>query len=105
MRVGVQVTLSLLRMGCERTERTCEGSAMGLLDGLMGNASEIEPERIEEEFGRVMAPGERIEKAYLLIRDLFVFTNKWLILVDKQGRRGTRSSIIHCSIGASLTLA
>lgn len=34
---------------------------MGLLDGLMGNASEIEP--------------ERIEKAYLLIRNLFVFTS------------------------------
>ncbi len=44
---------------------------MGLLDGLMGNASEIEPERIEGEFARVLAPGERIEKAYLLPRDLF----------------------------------
>jgi hypothetical protein len=30
---------------------------MGLLDGLMGNASEIEPERIEGEFARVLAPG------------------------------------------------
>ncbi len=48
---------------------------MGLLDGLMGNASEIEPERIEGDFARVLAPGERIEKAYLLIRDLFVFTS------------------------------
>ncbi|WP_047864060.1 PH domain-containing protein [Rubrobacter aplysinae] len=63
---------------------------MGLLDGLMGNASEIEPERIEGEFERVMAPGERIEKAYLLIRDLFVFTNKRLILVDKQGMTGNK---------------
>jgi hypothetical protein len=63
---------------------------MGLLDGLMGNASEVEPERIEEEFARVMAPGERIEKAYLLIRDLFVFTNKRLILVDKQGLTGNK---------------
>ncbi|CAN5635380.1 PH domain-containing protein [soil metagenome] len=63
---------------------------MGLLDGLMGNASEVEPERIEEEFARVMAPGERIEKAYLLIRDLFVFTNKRLILVDKQGLTGDK---------------
>jgi hypothetical protein len=56
----------------------------------MGNASEVEPERIEEEFARVMAPGERIEKAYLLIRDLFVFTNKRLILVDKQGLTGNK---------------
>jgi hypothetical protein len=63
---------------------------MGLLDGLMGNASEIDPERIEGEFERVMAPGERIERAYLLIRDLFVFTNKRLILVDKQGMTGNK---------------
>lgn len=48
---------------------------MALLGGLMGNASEVEPERIEEDFARVMAPGERVEKAYLLIRNLFVFTS------------------------------
>jgi hypothetical protein len=37
-----------------------------------------------------MASGERIEKAYLLIRDLFVFTNKRLLLVDKQGLTGNK---------------
>lgn len=63
---------------------------MGLLDGLMGNASEVEVERIEGEFERVLAAGERIEKAYLLIRDLFVFTNKRLLLVDKQGLTGNK---------------
>lgn len=63
---------------------------MGLLDGLMGNASEVEVEKIEGEFARVLAAGERIEKAYLLIRDLFVFTNKRLLLVDKQGLTGNK---------------
>lgn len=63
---------------------------MGLLDGLMGNASEVDVERIEGEFARVLASGERIEKAYLLIRDLFVFTNKRLLLVDKQGLTGNK---------------
>ena len=63
---------------------------MGFLDGLMGNASEVEPEKIEGEFAQVIASGERIEKAYLLIRDLFVFTNKRLILVDKQGMTGNK---------------
>ena len=61
---------------------------MGLLDGLMGNASEIEPSSIEGDFAQVLAAGERIERAYQLIRDLFVFTNKRLILVDKQGLTG-----------------
>lgn len=63
---------------------------MGFLDGLMGNASEVEPEKIEGEFAQVLASGEKIEKAYLLIRDLFVFTNKRLILVDKQGMTGNK---------------
>lgn len=61
---------------------------MGLLDGLMGNASEIDPSKIEGDFAQVLALAERIEKAYQLIRDLFVFTNKRLILVDKQGLTG-----------------
>ena len=63
---------------------------MGLLDGLMGNASEIDPAKIEGDLARVLAGGERIEKAYQLIRDLFVFTNKRLILVDKQGLTGNK---------------
>lgn len=63
---------------------------MGLLDGLLGNASEIDPRKIEAEFARVLASGERIERAYQLIRDLLVFTDKRLILVDKQGITGSK---------------
>lgn len=68
----------------------CGGEKVGLLDGLMGNASEIDPARIEGDFAQVLSSGERIEKAYQLIRDLFVFTNKRLVLVDKQGMTGRK---------------
>ena len=63
---------------------------MGLLDGLLGNASEIDPRKIEAEFAQVLASGERIERAYQLLRDLLVFTDKRLILVDKQGITGSK---------------
>ena len=63
---------------------------MGLLDGLLGNSSEIDPQKIQSEFTRILADGERIEKAYQLIRDLFVFTDRRLILVDKQGLTGSK---------------
>lgn len=63
---------------------------MGLLDGILGNASEIDASKVEADFAQVLASGERIEKAYQLIRDLFVFTNKRLILVDKQGLTGNK---------------
>ena len=64
---------------------------MGLLDGLLGNASEISVASIKTEFAQILAPSENIEKAYKLIRDLFIFTDKRLILVDKQGLTGKKS--------------
>ncbi|EKN41848.1 hypothetical protein CFSAN001627_10598 [Clostridium botulinum CFSAN001627] len=58
---------------------------MGLFDGLIGNASEVNIIEVQKEYSNVLAENERIEKAYKLIRDMFIFTNKRLILVDKQG--------------------
>jgi hypothetical protein len=82
------------------------GYAMGLFNGLMGNASEVSVSEIQRDFVQILSPNERIEKAYKLIRDLFIFTNKRLILVDKQGITGKKveyhsipyKSITHFSI-------
>ena len=63
---------------------------MGLLDGMLGNASKIDPARIQEEFRQILAPGEKVEHAYQLIRDYFVFTDKRFVLVDKQGLTGSK---------------
>lgn len=64
---------------------------MGLLSGMLGLASEANPERIEAEFRGILAEGEQVERAYMLIRDLIVFTNKRLVIVDKQGITGQRA--------------
>ena len=58
---------------------------MGLLSGLMGNASEVDVAKLQTEFAQVLTEGERIEKAFQLIRDMFVFTDKRLIFVNRQG--------------------
>jgi hypothetical protein len=63
---------------------------MGFLDSMLGNASEVEPAKMQAEFARILAPGEQVERAYQLFRDAFVFTNKRLILVDKQGLTGSK---------------
>ncbi len=63
---------------------------MGLLDGLLGNASEIEAAKIQQAFAQILMPSERVDKAYQLIRDLFFFTDKRLVLVDKQGMTGAK---------------
>lgn len=67
---------------------------MGLLSGIMGNASEISGEKLEKLFNEILADGEQVEKAYKLVRDMFVFTNKRLILVDKQGVTGRKAEIL-----------
>lgn len=66
---------------------------MGILDGLMGNASEVNIADVRKEFAQVLAPEENIEKAYKLIRDMFIFTNKRPILIDKQGLTGKKSEV------------
>ncbi len=79
---------------------------MGILDGVLGNASKIDPAKIQQEFSQILAPGERIEHAYQLIRDYFVFTDKRFVLVDKQGLTGNKveyhsipyKSITHFSV-------
>jgi len=63
---------------------------MGLFNAILGQASEVSIEKISQEFQPMLVPGEHIEKAYKLIRDMFVFTNKRLILVDKQGITGSK---------------
>ena len=63
---------------------------MGLLSGMMGHASEVSIDKLAKEFQPILIDDERIERAYKLIRDMLVFTNKRLILVNKQGLTGSK---------------
>lgn len=63
---------------------------MGLLDNLMGNASEVDIGKLQEEAAEVLAPNERLERAFKIFRDLYLFTDKRLLLVDKQGLTGSK---------------
>ena len=40
---------------------------MGIFNGLMGNASEVNLEALKKEYGKILASTETIEKAYKLI--------------------------------------
>ncbi len=57
---------------------------MGIFNAILGNASEINIDNVAKEFEPILIEGENIEKAYKLIRDMFIFTNKRLVLVEKQ---------------------
>lgn len=63
---------------------------MGLLSGLLGNASEADAAKVQEEYSEIFIPEEEVQAAFKVIRDMFIFTDKRLILVDKQGLTGKK---------------
>ena len=63
---------------------------MGLFSKLMGNAGEASVEDLTKEYAQLLVDGETIESGFKLFRDVFMFTNKRLILVDKQGITGRK---------------
>lgn len=63
---------------------------MGLFSGLLGNAGAVSKEKLDSEFGTLLCEGEQFELGFKLVRDMFLFTNKRLILVDKQGVTGRK---------------
>ena len=65
---------------------------MGLLSGLMGNASQKNVDKVERDLEDILVPGEQVTLAFSLIRDFIVFTEFRLILVDKQGVTGKKTS-------------
>ncbi|MBH0020418.1 PH domain-containing protein [Pseudoalteromonas sp. SWXJ133] len=67
---------------------------MGLLSGLMGNASEVDDSDLEKVLANTLIDGEQVEKAYKVVRDMFIFTNKRLILIDKQGMTGSKMEMV-----------
>jgi len=75
---------------------------MGLLDAMLGNASEVDPSKVQSDMAELLMPGEQVHKAYQLFRDSFVFTTKRLILVDRQGMTGKKVEY-HCVPYKSIT--
>ena len=67
---------------------------MGLFSGILGMASEVDASKMEAELQEVLIEGETIRNGFKLIRDLVVFTNKRLILVDKQGWTGKKKEFL-----------
>ncbi|KAA0686393.1 PH domain-containing protein [Enterococcus faecium] len=63
---------------------------MGLFDGLMGNATQYHNEYVENELKGVLVVNEKVDLAFKLVRDLIVFTDKRMIIVNKQGVTGKK---------------
>ena len=58
---------------------------MGFIDNLLGHAGEAPVAKLEPELRPLMAEGEAVEAAFAFVRDMIVFTDRRLILINKQG--------------------
>mgnify|MGYP006393563099 CR=1 FL=1 len=61
-----------------------------ILGNLLGNASEVNIGDISEEFAPILIADEKIEYAFQIFRDKWIFTNKRLILLDIQNITGKK---------------
>ena len=67
---------------------------MGIFSSLLGNAGVASADELQKECGNLLIENENIEIGFKLIRDIFVFTNKRLILLNKQGLTGKKVEYI-----------
>jgi hypothetical protein len=63
---------------------------MGFFSALIGNAGTVSQETLVKDYGKLLIENENIELGFKLIRDVFIFTNKRLILIEKQGITGNK---------------
>lgn len=79
---------------------------MGFLSSVRGNASTAKIEVVEKDLEKILGDDEKVEAAFKVFRDMIVFTDKRLILIDKQGISGKKveyhsypyKSITHFSV-------
>ena len=62
-----------------------------MLQGLFGNASEVDARNLERDLNAILVEGEQVVRAFRIVRDMFIFTDKRLILIDKQGLTGRKA--------------
>lgn len=63
---------------------------MGLISAMSGNAGEIEPGQAQQQLAPLLVQGETVHRAFQVGRDMFAFTDRRLVLVDKQGVTGSK---------------
>ena len=64
-----------------------------VLQGMMGNLSELPSQAIIEKYGAYLINGENVKVGYILIRDIVIFTDKRILYFDKQGVTGQKMRV------------
>lgn len=70
---------------------------MRIFSALQGNAGAVDHEELKEKYSELLIESEVMELGFKLFRDTFIFTNKRLILIDKQGLTGSKTEYLSVS--------
>lgn len=63
------------------------------VQGVMGNLSEMDLSKANQEYGKYLITDEKITNAFMLVRDVVLFTSIRIIIIDKQGVTGQKTSV------------
>ena len=64
-----------------------------VLQGMMGNLSELPTELILQQYGGYLMNGESVKVGYILIRDIVTFSDRRILYFDKQGMTGQKMRV------------
>lgn len=64
-----------------------------IMQGILGNLSEMTPDALEKEFGAYLMEGEIIQTGFKLVRDVMIITDKRILEFDKQGATGQKMRV------------
>lgn len=70
---------------------------MGIFSSLMGNAGAVDNQKLQNDYGQLLFETETLEAGFKIFRDTFIFTNRRLILVDRQGLTGSKTQYLSVS--------
>ncbi len=62
-----------------------------MFQGLFGNASEVDAASLQRDLDATLIEGEQVVRGFRILRDLFIFTDRRLILIDRQGITGKKA--------------
>lgn len=91
---AVDATQSAVQNAMDGDRQSVEGQgSAGVVQGMLGNYSELPLEIIEQQYGMYLMDGECFKSGFALIRDKLLFTDRRIIFVDHQGATGKKVKI------------
>lgn len=78
---------------------------MGGVQGMLGNYSEMTVEDANKEAKEFLMENEKIKKGFKLLRDMLIFTDKRILLFDKQGMTGAKIRVVSINYASIVSVS